>query len=372
MKAVKVAWDNCFAQRNATGTGVYASHMIAQLRKAPAVDLSVLTGWPGPPAPDSNSVLRAFTFAGNLAWTHADLPFRLWKNDFDVLHSPAFIAPVKTSCPVVITMHDVTYLLYPSYFAPWWVAYMKAVAPITVASAAAIICGSEHSKKDLTAAYGVPAQRVHVIPYGVDHHRFHPGAALDQNWAEQTGLSKSYVLHVGEFSYRKNIPTLLRAVARLRSLGKWGERQLVLAGAAKRGMLGAEEIYETMEQLELSDTVLLTGRAPDEQLAGLYANASLLVMPSRYEGFGFPVLEAMAAGTPVIASDSSCLPEVSGGAAILTPAEDATALSEAIFEVLTKPSLAATLRSKGLKRAGTFTWERTGSETVKLYRCVAS
>jgi glycosyltransferase involved in cell wall biosynthesis len=372
MTSLKVAWDNCFAQRNATGTGLYANQVVSQLRKDAGIDLCVFPGWPGPPKAETSSLRRALTFAGNLTWTHVDLPLRLWKNHFDLLHSPAFIAPLKAPCPVVITMHDVTYLLYPSYFAPSWVAYMKTIVPVTVRSAAGIICGSENSRRDLAAAYRVSPSKIHVVPYGVDHQRFHPQAELDSAWAREMGLKTGYVLHVGEFSYRKNIPMLLRAVAHLRSHGKWGDRQLVLAGAAKRGMLGAEEIYESIDDLELSKTVILTGRAPDEHLPGLYANASVLVMPSRYEGFGFPVLEAMATGVPVVASNASCLPEISGGAAVLTPADDPGLLADAIHEVLTQPRLVATLKSQGLQWSRNFTWERTGRETVKIYRSVAS
>jgi len=370
MKPIKLAWDNCFARRNLTGTGVYATRLLEQLTGDAAVDITVFNGWPGG-ARGPTRLTRTLKNAGNLAWTHLDLPLRLGIRGFDVLHSPAFIAPLKAPCPVVITMHDITYLLYPAHFTRWWVDYMKSIAPATVRSAAAIICGSEHSKCDLVSAYKISPAKVHVVPYGVDHQRFRPGAALDAAWAAQAGIRPGYVLHVGELSHRKNIPVLLQAVSRLRSLGKWGSRQLVLAGAEAPGMLGGDEIHKTIDQLQLSANVVLAGRVPDEHLPALYADASLLVMPSLYEGFGFPVLEAMAAGTPVVASNTSSLPEVAGTAAILVSPSDTAALAEAMTSVLESPRCAAELRASGLVWAKQFNWQGTAAKTIDVYRRIA-
>lgn len=361
-----MAWDDCFARRNLTGTGVYAARLLEQLSARPELDLSVFDGWPA--KTKSGIVSRAFKFAGNMAWTHLGLPVRLWRGSFDVLHSPAFVAPIKSPCPVVITMHDITYLLYPSHFARRWVRYMKSVAPIAVKSAAAIICGSEHSKRDLVEAYKLSPAKVHVVPYGVDHERFRPGTSLNADWARQVGIRTGYVLHVGGLFHRKNIPALLHAVAQLRSLGKWGDRQLVLAGSDAPGVPGADEIYSTVKELDLTANVILPGRVPDEHLPGLYAQASLLVMPSLYEGFGFPVLEAMASGTPVVASNTSSLPEVAGEAAILVPPHDTTALANAIVAILSRSTLADDLRAKGLAQAQQFNWQRTAAETTTVYR----
>jgi len=368
-KLIRVAWDNSFARRNLTGTGVYAARLLEHLAEEPDLALESFTGWPNT-ARGGGILRRTFQAAGSLAWIHLDLPTRLWMRGFDLLHSPAFIAPLASPCPVVITIHDITYLLYPSHFPSWWIHYMKSVVPITVKSAAAVICGSEHSKRDIVNAYALPPGKVHVVPYGVDHQRFHPAAVLDRSWTRQSGIREGYVLHVGELSQRKNIPTLLRAVAYLRELGKWGDRQLVLAGTEVPGMAGGNEIHETIRQLDLSTSVVLAGRVPDENLPGLYAQASLLVMPSLYEGFGFPVLESMAAGTPVVTSNSASLPEVAGDAAILVSPHEVEGLGDAISDVLVNPSLVAELRSKGLSRAQQFNWRRTAAQTVQVYRSV--
>lgn len=367
MKPIKLAWDNCFARRNPTGTGIYAARLLEQLQENSDVVVTAFEGWPDGTRGGSYP-RRVLKILGNMAWTHLDLPFRLWKGSFDVLHSPAFVAPAKSICPVVITVHDITYLRYPMHFAPWWVHYMKSIMPIAIRSAAAIICPSKHSKSDVVTAYNLSPEKVHVVLQGVDHKSFHPGEVLDAAWAQSVGITKQYVLHVGGFYERKNVPTLLRAIAHLQALGKWQDRQLVLAGAPAPGIKGANEIHKTIAELKLSDSVVLPGRVSEEHLPGLYATAALVVMPSLYEGFGFPVLEAMASGTPVVASNTSSLPEVAGEAAILVPPHDTTALADAITMILSRQNLADDLRAKGLVQAQQFNWQRTAAETVAVYR----
>jgi glycosyltransferase involved in cell wall biosynthesis len=367
--ALKVAWDNCFARRNEAGTGVYAAQLLEQLLSRDDLELAVLNGF-SVNLQDS-VIARIIRTSADFLWTHAYLPGYLSLRNFDLLHAPAFIAPVKAPCPVVITIHDVTYLLFPSHFPRWWNAYMKLVMPTTVNSAAAILCGSEHSKRDIVNAYHVRPEIVRVVPYGVDHNRFRPGVPLDDKWGRSLGIRQGYLLHVGALSYRKNIPVLLRAIDRVRSRGKWGDRQLVVAGPEVPGLAGAAEIYACIQQLDLHRSVVLAGRVPNEILPGLYANASLLVMPSLYEGFGFPVLESMSAGTPVIASNNSSLPEITADAAILFPPEDIEALANAIEEIICSRSEAEELRRKGLARARQFSWFHTAKATIEVYRSVA-
>jgi len=370
MRPLKIAWDNYLARQDPAGTGTYAAQLLAKFRNRPDMQVVVLDA-SRRSTKSRNFLQRATKTLRSIAWTHAALPARTWKKHFDLLHAPAFLAPVLSPCPVVITIHDVTYLLYPSHFSRWWVSYLKTVMPPATRSAAAILCGSHNSKADIVRIYGLPDHKVHVVPYGVDHERFHPGAMLAPEWVKKMGLREGYLLHVGTFSYRKNIATLLRAIAHLRSKGTWGDRQLVLAGSGDSGMKGTDEIHNTIRELQLENLVVRTGYVPDEHVPGLYAHAAILVMPSLYEGFGFPILESMAVGTPVIASNTSSIPEVAEDAAILFPPQDELALADAIEEVLHNQSLAAQLRSKGLARAAGFTWQRTAEETVKIYRSVA-
>jgi len=368
-RIVRAAWDNTFAQDNETGSGVYAASLRGQLKILPGLSLEVLQRRSHrlPRA----AAGRALGRVADLLWINARLPAILRKGRFELLHAPAFIAPIASPCPLVITIHDITYLKFPSHFARRWTAYMRRIGPRIVRSAAAIVCVSEHSRQDVIRAYDLAPDKVRTVHNGVDHQRFRPGATLDADWAATLGIRAGYLLHVGALVERKNIPVLLRAISELRSRGKWDRRQLVLAGTASPGMTGTDEIQAAIKELQLSDVVVLAGRVPDAHLPGLYAHAVALVMPSLYEGFGFPVVEAMAAGTPVIASNATSLPEVAGDAALLVPPRDSHALADAIIDVLEHPTNANEFRARGLQRARQYTWERCAAETLAVYRSVA-
>lgn len=367
-RPLNLAWDNSLARRDPAGTGVYAARLLEQFANRPNLHVDILDGWRQSRGILANAALGT---AGDLFWTHAYLPTLLLKRGADLLHSPAFIAPIASPCPVVTTIHDITYLLYPSHFRLWWSTYLKWLMPLVVRSATAIICPSENSKLDVVKAYGIGCDKIRVVLQGVDHERFHPAATLDHDWAKALGLRDGYILHVGTFSYRKNIPILLHAVTHLRARGKWGNRKVVLAGSQNLSLKGAQEVFKTIRELDLRDDVLLTGHVPAEHVPGLYAHASMLVMPSLYEGFGFPVLEAMAAGIPVVCSDTSSLPEVAGDAAIFFPPHDQLALACAMEDLIQKPSIAEQLRRKGLERARQFSWQRTAEQTLEVYRDIA-
>ncbi len=367
MRPLKVAWDNNIACRDKAGTGVYASRLLQEFTVSREITVTALDGWQHR-FRSAGLFGRAIGTVSDLLWTHAWLPVILLNRTVDLLHIPAFVGPLVAPCPTVVTVHDVTYLLYPSHFSRWWSTYLGAIMPRVLRSAAAIITVSEHSKQDIVKFYGVPDEKVRVVPNGVDHARFHPGAVLAPAWAQSVGLNDNYVLHVGTLAHRKNIPTLIRAIAHLRDQGEWGARRLVLAGSENRAIQGADEVFRCIAELDLKSSVVLAGHVSDENLPGLYRNASLLVMPSLYEGFGFPVLEAMASGTPVICSNTSSLPEVGGDAVIYIEPQDHLGLAAAISEVLSRPSLSQEMQQKGLKRASQFGWQRAARETIGVYR----
>jgi glycosyltransferase involved in cell wall biosynthesis len=349
---------------------VYASNLILELRKRADLRLEVFEAETAP-GEQTGSPANVIRSVRRLAWTHWDFPRALRQRQFDLLHSPSFVVPMRCPCPSVVTIHDLTYLIFPDHFARRWRTYVSSAMPSVLERTAAVICVSEHTKNDLLKFYDVPAAKVHVVYNGVDHARFRPGIALDPLWKEQVGLRGGYILHVGSLSRRKNIPTLLRAIATLRAKGAWGARQLVLAGSEIPGLPGADAVYATIRDYDLGGEVVLAGHAPDTHIPGLYANAALLAMPSLYEGFGLTMLESMAAGTPVVVSNAACLPEIAGGAALLFPPQDDHALAAAIQDLLEKPKLAEQLRTCGIARAAQFSWERAASETSAVYRSVA-
>ena len=302
-RPLNVAWDNSLARRNPTGTGIYASQLIHELSAQPDLKLKVFEGWD--PSQRARGVYgnqgllaRAHRALIGLFWSHLYFPYLLRKERFDLFHSPAFVVPFGCPCPSVVTILDLSFLLFPKQFERRWQTYVKVMMPSVLKRVSGVICISEHSKQELLRSYKISPSLVHVVYCGIDHERFHPGLGVDCDWARSVGLRKDYVLHVGTLSQRKNIPLLLRAVASLRSRNKFQNYQLVLAGPELPVLQGGAEIHETIRALGLQDIVVLTGHVADERLPGLYAQAKLLAMPSLYEGFGLPVVESMAAGTP--------------------------------------------------------------------------
>jgi glycosyltransferase involved in cell wall biosynthesis len=373
---LRIAWDNSLAKRNLTGTGVYATQLIRELTAKPDVALQVFEGWdPARRKPGEfghqGVLARGARAIRGLAWSYGYFPLQLRKGKFDLLHSPSFVVPFGCPCPTVATIFDVSFHMFPEHFEWRWRNYMKYVMPSVLRSVSAVICISECARQDLLKFYEVAPEKVHVVYCGIDHERFSPGASLDPEWARSIGLHKDYVLHVGTLSQRKNIPMLLRAVASLKSKGKFENHQLVLAGPELSVLTGGPEVHESIRNLGLSDVVVLAGYIPDGRLPGLYARAKLLAMPSIYEGFGLPVAESMASGVPVVASNTSSLPEIAAGAAILVPPQDEAAWAEGIAQILENPAAANDLRRKGLERAAQFSWQRAAAETVAVYRTVA-
>ena len=376
-RPLHVAWDNSLARRNPAGTGVYSSQLIHALGLQPGLNLEVFDGWdPSGRARgvygDQAVFARGHRALTHLFWSHFYFPHLLRKNRFDVIHSPAFVIPFGCPCPSVVTVLDLSFLMFPAQFEKRWQTYVKTVMPSVLRTVSGVICISEHSKQELLKSYQIPSDKIRVVHCGIDHARFHPGVTIDADWLHSIGLHKDYVLHVGTLSQRKNIPLLLRAVASLRSRGRFNGHQLVLAGPELSVLHGGSEIHKTIRALGLQNIVVLTGHVAEERLAGLYAHAKVLAMPSLYEGFGLPVLESMASGTPVVASNCSSIPEVAADAAILVPPQDEQALADAIADVIECRATADELRSKGLQRARQFSWERAAAETLEVYRSVAS
>ena len=369
-RPIRIAWDNSLAGRNRTGSGIYARRLLEELSRRCDVQIQVFTGHNLTRDKQGLGTAAARNLV-SLYWNNVVFPYQLRTHRFDLVHSPAFVLPLYCPIPSVVTVHDLTFRLFPEHFGRRWRIYMDWVLPLALRSASAVLCGSEHTKADLLKTYKTQPEKVCVTHYGVDHHTFRPGAHFDGSYALNLGLSKPYVLHVGEFSPRKNIPVLLRALAESRSRGRFEGMQLLLVGPSSGGK-SVTEIRETVRNLDLQDIVVFAGHVPADVLPGLYANARVVVMPSLYEGFGFPIVEGMASGVPVVTSNSSSMSEIAGDAALLVTPGDQSALAEAIEQVLHDQPLAGELRRRGLARAAQFNWKRTADETVAVYRRVAA
>jgi len=281
--------------------------------------------------------------------------------DMDIFHGTDHLLPYLKQTPTVLTVHDLTYLLTDTH-TTLNSLFLKLAMPRFLAEAKAIITPSESTKLDLLRHYHVPSDKVNVIPEGVDPRFFirDPGAV--ERVRRKYHLPASYLLTVGTIEPRKNHSRLLEARLKLSKLGV--DIPLVIAG--KAGWRSAT-VVEEMSQLEQQYLVQYLGFVDDRDLPALYQAATTFIYPSLYEGFGLPVLEAMASGTPVVTSSTSSLPEVAGEAAILINPHEPKQMAHAIQRLLAEPELRNELQHKGILRARSFAWDKTATETINVY-----
>ena len=286
----------------------------------------------------------------------------------ELLHVPHYNVPLLLRAPLVVTIHDVIHLSDPdsrASFKTW--AYARPVLSAAVRKAAHIITDSEYSKSQIIKHLRVPASKVSAIYCGVNG-EFSPmgkDKAFDVVSAALR-INEPYLLFVGNLKRHKNVSTLLKAFALLRNRREIPQRLVLLGDDAH----GRRELMIQSEQLGISERVAFVPRIGQEFLPKVYAAADVLVQPSRIEGFGLPVLEAMACGTPVVCSRAASLPEVGGEAARYFDANSFEELADAIEQVLDSSGLQERMRSLGLKRAARFTWHDAVTKHVEVYRAV--
>lgn len=295
-------------------------------------------------------------------WLRAGLPWRLWRDGADLVHLPSTIMPPLLPCPAVVTVHDLAWARYPDTYEPADLRAQQTAATRSVRRAARVIAVSESTARDLTQLLGVPRKRITVAPLGVSEQFSPDGPGIRGDEFEGASrLTEGYLLHTGGLHRRKNVNGLLSAYARVRR--ETQAPPLVIVGGGR----AAGELAEAARWLGCGDDVLFTGLVGTDILPALYRAATLVVYPSLYEGFGLPILEAMASGTPVISSGQSSMPEVAGDAAVLVHPQSVEEMAEAVIRVLRDPRLREELARRGLERARRFRWERTAQLTVEAY-----
>jgi glycosyltransferase involved in cell wall biosynthesis len=299
------------------------------------------------------------------AVARAGLPRIEWLVRFDVLFAPNFVPPPTRARRLVVTIHDLAFRLMPDtapHAAPWW----RRAVERGISTAERIIVPSSATRADVVGLYGVDPSRIDVVPLAVDHDRFRPPGDEEVAAARgELGLdARPYLLFLG-LDRRKNLRAMLDAFSRLPFAGR---PRLVIAGARPWEPDGGDRTGEALAGLapDVRDHVVRLGYVDDRVLPGLLGGASALVYPSRYEGFGLPVLEAMATGTPVVASNVASVPELVGDAAILVDPDDASAIASALERVLDDDALRARLREAGIARAADFTWDATARSTAAV------
>jgi alpha-1,3-rhamnosyl/mannosyltransferase len=288
------------------------------------------------------------------------LPRAARRARLDLFHAPAYTAPIPAPRPLVVSIHDVSYERHPEWYPYKRDPLRRAFYRRSARSADRVLTISEFSKSEIVAAYEIPPDAIDVVPLAAAP-IFSPGPAAEL----PAHIPARYVLHVGDLHVRRNLGVVAQALASWRRRDPaCGDVSLVLVGVQR-------EAVDVLQLPGVADgggpRVIFVSHADEPLLVALYRSAIALAYPSRYEGFGLPLVEAMACGTPVVASLGSSIPEVTGSAAVLLDPDDCAGWSAALERVATDAPFADSLRDAGLRQAARFSWARTAAETAAVY-----
>jgi glycosyltransferase involved in cell wall biosynthesis len=349
--------------RGRTGDEIYTVNLLRELpAAAPELALACSLRVPADlPADVPDTVRRlALDVASPYRRIPLAFPALARREGAALAHTHYFVAP-RLRCPAVVTVHDVSYARAPELFSRRDRRLLRFVRG-SVRRAARVIAVSEFTRGDIVDEYGLDPAKVVAIPNGVSD-SFKPLPDAGERVRERFGIARPYVLCVGALQPRKNVPLAIEAYARL--MGRGTECELVVAGGDRGGRI---DVLDAILRTRMTGRVHLVGHVEDEELPALYSAARALIFPSLYEGFGLPALEAMAAGTPVVASNTTGLAEAVGDAGLTVDPTSAEELSDALGRVLDDAELRATLIARGHARAAEFTWARTARATADVYR----
>ncbi len=374
--ALAVGFDATPAVRQGGGIGRYTRELLRALAAAdPEIRYRLFYASPpgapahALPALPANFSVRALPFDDvwfARVWHRARLPLPVeWiTGRIDLFHSPDFtLPPTRRGTRTLLTVHDLSFVRDPESAVPVLRAYLNQVVPRSVARADHVLADSAATRDDLIDLYGAAPEKISILYSGVNE-SFRPvqeAASLAAVRARYRLGDAPFILAVGTLQPRKNYARLIQAFAQLDD----PDLSLVIAGG--RGWL-YEAIFAEVERLNLGQRVIFPGFVVDEDLPALYSAAAVLAYPSIYEGFGLPILEAFACGTPVVTSTASCLPEVAGDAALLVPPTDVAALAGALARAMHDTTLRARLVQAGQDRARQFSWAQSAQTLTRLYR----
>ena len=303
-------------------------------------------------------------------WHRLDMPLPRVEwftgGPLDLLHATDFVLPPSNARRKLLTIHDLAFLFYPDAAMPSLHRYLNVVVPRSVRRADALVADSQHTAQDLNEQWQVPLERITVVQGAVDHAHFRPVRDPQQlaEVRQRYGLGeRPYILALSRLEPRKNFVRLIEAFAAAREEARLPHR-LIIGG--RKGWL-YEAIFARVQELGLAEDVLFPGFIADADLPALYSGAAFFAYPSLYEGFGLPIVEAMACGAPVLTGDNSCLPEAGGPGALYVRAEDVNSIAEGIVRLATDAALAAELAAAGHEHAAHFTWERSAQQLLSAY-----
>jgi len=299
------------------------------------------------------------------------LPINIPRKSFEMVHflsheDASFLSP----CPYVVSVMDAITLAVRDLYKPWQRLKYQAVYYIAkriIKNAEMVIAISEHTKKDIMKYYGIPSENICVVPLAAEQRFFQEWLSNDViNLRARYELPETFILYVGGIDPRKNLVILFKAMKALLESGSYCPT-LAFAGRISN-QREYPEMMKTIRSLGIEHLIKFLGYVPDEDLPLLFQASRAFVYPSRYEGFGLPVLQAMASGTPVLTTKLSSIPEVAGNAAVYINPDDPALLAQAINAILTNKEMRSSLIASGKKQAAMFSWKRTADETVEVYR----
>ena len=384
---MRIAINAWFLGQETTGSGQYLAHLLPELSALAPDDEFVLIASRGSQLTGNepriaNCELCIVNCAScgrseNLAkvwFEQVGFPHACRRLGIDLAHVPYWGSPLFPTAPTVVTVHDLIPLLLPAYRGNPLVRLYTRLVACSARRAGAVLTDSVASQRDIVHHLRIPTERVHPVLLAADE-RFYPvedPAAL-ATVRERYTLPERYFLYLGGFDWRKNVSTILRAFAELsRRQATGAPVWLVVAGRppAQDTAFFADP-RRIARELGIERQVVFTGWVPDEDKPALYSAALAFVFPSWYEGFGLPPLEAMACGTPVIASDRASLPDVVGDGGLLVAPDDVAGLAKAMACLSFDDALRAARREKALAQAARFSWAQTAQETLRVYRALA-
>lgn len=368
LKRMRIAVDAHAVGRKQTGNETYIRNLLREFALAGDEQIKAYIS-----APSAELYIPAGIETGRVSDNPFfrlgfDLSNSIRRNRPDLLHVQ-YTSPLNCPVPIVTTVHDVSYLTHPQYFSIFRSTQLRITVKRTIQRAAKIIAPSDFSRQQIIAAYKVPPEKVEVIHNGVDP-MFRPIAReIAGRWVmEKFKVAAPYILTVGDLQVRKNQAGLIRAFAALLSAKPELPHHLVLAG--KKNWHGSE-VMESARRSGISDRIHFTGFVEDEDLRNLYCGCDLFVFPSFYEGFGLPILEAMACGRAVACSNTSAMPEVADSAALLFDPTSVPEMAKTMFDLLVDAELRGRMERLGHARASRFSWHRAATETLAVYERVA-
>jgi len=357
--------------RERTGTEWYSYHLIQALKKLPVPGLEVVLyskkflqdgleefppGWDG----------KILYWKSQRFWNQFRLSWELWRHPVDLFFQPTHTLPIFKPKRTVTTLHDIGFERLPQLYRPGELRYHRHSARLAVKRAARILTVSEFSRREIIERYKLPPERVIATPLAVDGTRYHaniPEAAKDAVLTKYR-LSRPFLIYAGRLEEKKNIVNLVHAFAIFKGWRGVGDPvKLLLVGTPG---FGFERIKKEIAARGLQDSIVMPGYVPEDDMPALVACARMLVLPSWYEGFGLPILQAQACGTPVLAADAASMPEVGGNAALYAKPEEPEHIAMAMKTLMDENTLWERHRAAGLENVKRFSWDDTARRTMNV------